>query len=115
MRHMKKPTGSLTPKLARRAKDLGERLRLARLRRRLASELAATRARASRSTLSRLENGDPSVSFATVLRLLSIYGLDADIDKLAADDELGRNLRDAQLTTRRVGRRRASVSESSDD
>lgn len=111
---MKKSTGSLPPRLARRADALGDRLGKARLRRKLSGELVASRARISRSTLSRLENGDPSVSLATVLRLLSIYGLDADIDILAADDELGRRLQDADLRTPRRARRRRQPPERRD-
>lgn len=104
---MKKSPDPLPPRLARRAQAFGARLRNARLRRRLSSELVATRARVSRSTLSRLENGDPSVSFATVLRVLGIYGLDSDLDSVAADDELGRRLQDAALKSpHRVSRRR---------
>lgn len=94
---MKTKTGPLPPRLKRRASALGERLQNARLRRKLSGVLVAERARISRSTLSRLENGDPSVSLATVCRLLSIYGLDEDLDTLAADDEIGRRLQDANL------------------
>lgn len=111
---MKKRTDPLTPKLARRAQSLGDRLQKARLRRKLPSELVAKRIRVSRSTLSRLENGDPSVSLATVLRLLSVYGLDPDIDILAADDELGRRLQDAELKTPQRARRRRKLSEPED-
>lgn len=115
---MKQSSTSLPPRLRRRAEALGERLKNARLRRKLASALVAERARVSRTTLSKLENGDPSVSFATVLRLVSIYGLDGDIDRLAADDELGRRLQDADLTTpRRAPKRpgRHSPVETSDE
>lgn len=94
---MKTKTAPLPPRLRRRSVALGERLRQARLRRKLPGALVAERARISRSTLSRLENGDSSVSLATVCRLLGIYGLDDDIDMLAADDELGRRLQDAGL------------------
>lgn len=109
---MKKPTAPLPPRLRRRALALGERLRQARLRRKLPASLAAARARVSRSTLSRLENGDPAVSFATVLRLLSVYGLDADMEVLAADDELGRRLQDAELKTPRRAPKRRRTRES---
>lgn len=94
---MKTKTAPLPPRLRRRSVALGRRLQQARLRRKLPGALVAERARISRSTLSRLENGDPSVSLATVCRLLSVYGLDDDIDTLAADDELGRRLQDAGL------------------
>jgi len=111
---MKKRTDPLPPKLARRAHALGDRLRKARLRRKLPSTLVAKRIRVSRSTLSRLENGDPSVSLATVLRLLSVYGLDPDIEVLAADDELGRRLQDAELKTPQRAPRRRPLSEPHD-
>jgi len=112
---MKTKTQTLPPKLMRKAQALGERLKKARLRRRLPSDLVAVRARTSRSTLSRLENGDPAVSFATVLRVLSVYGLASDVDGLAADDELGRRLQDADLKTpRRASRRRGGDVEHDD-
>ena len=79
----KKPTAPLPPKLARRAQTLGERLQKARLRRKLPGALVAKHICVSRSTLSRPENGDPSVALATVLPFLSVYGLDPDIDALA--------------------------------
>lgn len=112
---MKSSSGPLPPRLRRRAEALGERLKKARLRRRLPAELVATRARVSRSTLSRLENGDPRVSWATILRVLSIYGLDGDLDRLAADDELGRRLQDAELKVPKRARRRKRTSESGND
>lgn len=106
---MKSRIDSLAPRLARRTRALGERLKNARLRRRLPAELVAVRARTSRSTLSRLENGDPRVSWATIMRVLSIYGLDSDVDRLAGDDELGRRLQDAELKTPRRAPRRTRV------
>lgn len=112
---MKKTTEPLPPKLVRRSQALAERLRNARLRRRLPSELVAKRARISRSTLSRLENGDASISFATVLRVLSIYGLDTDLDRVAVDDELGRRLQDADLARPSRAPRRVRSTRQDDD
>ena len=48
-------------------------------------------------TLRKLEAGDPSTSLATVVRVLQALGLADDIDKLAAQDELGRELQDIAL------------------
>lgn len=78
--------------------SFGERLRLARLRRKLSAETVAKRSDISRQTLVKVERGDPSVTFGTYLRVLSIYGLEADFDAVAADDKLGHKLQDLALT-----------------
>lgn len=77
----------LTPKLDRSMRALGARLRAARLARNITAELVAERARVSRSTIHRLEAGDPSVAVATLLRVMSIYGCLSDIDAVAARSE----------------------------
>ncbi len=83
----------------RQLTSFGERLRLARKRRGLSATLAAERVGVSRDTLSRVEKGDPAVSFGTYLRFLRVLGLDADLDLLARDDVLGRKLQDLNLDT----------------
>jgi transcriptional regulator with XRE-family HTH domain len=80
---------------------LGERLRLARRRRHLTSVLFAERMGVSRDTLHRLEKGDPGISLGTYLRALRVLGLDADIELIARDDVLGRQLQDELLPRRR--------------
>jgi transcriptional regulator with XRE-family HTH domain len=65
---------------------LGGRLRLARKRRRLSAVQAAECMGVARDTLYRLERGDGAVSVGVLLRALRVLGLDADIDRLAADD-----------------------------
>lgn len=80
---------------------LGERLRYARLRRRLTSVLFAERMGVSRDTLHRLEKGDPGVSLGTYLRALRVLGLDLDLDLIARDDVLGRKLQDERMPRRR--------------
>ena len=84
---------------------LGERLRLARLRRRLSAGSFAERVGVSRDTLHRLEKGDPGVALGTYARALRVLGLDADLDAVARDDELGRKLQDLALTAPRRPRR----------
>lgn len=79
---------------------LGERLRLARLRRRFSTELVAARARISRTTLYRAEKGNPAITMGVYLRILAVYGLERDLDRLAADDTLGRELQDATMASR---------------
>ena len=85
--------------------DLGERLRLARLRRRLTATTVAARCGVSRPTLTKVERGEPSVTLGTYLRVLSIYGLDGDLAAVAGDDTLGRRLQDLALSAVRKGRR----------
>ena len=82
--------------------QMGEQIRLARLRRHLSAELVAERAGLSRVTLSNIEKGSPSVaigSYAAVLHALN--GMDKDLLLVAKDDELGRKLQDLELPTRR--------------
>ena len=71
---------------------------MARLRRKLSTVLVAERAGVSRSTLWKVENGNPSVAigmYAAVLHALN--NMDTDFLKIAADDELGRRLQDIEL------------------
>jgi transcriptional regulator with XRE-family HTH domain len=69
------------------------------------AELAA-RVGVTRPTLSRLERGDLSVSLAVLAQTLVVLGLEEDLDRIAADDELGRRIQDVRL--RRPRRSRAA-------
>ena len=92
----------LLPKDKRILNQLGENLKLARLRRKFSAEMVAERARISRTTLWNIETGKSTTSIATLLQVLSVYGLEKDILKLAEDDILGRKIQDAKLN---VGKR----------
>ncbi|WP_429325610.1 helix-turn-helix domain-containing protein [Paraburkholderia sp. GAS348] len=83
---------------------LGERLKLARLRRELPTVLFAERLGISRDTLSRLEKGDPNIALGTYMRALRVLGLDKDMEAIARDDELGRKLQDLKLPGQRKPR-----------
>jgi transcriptional regulator with XRE-family HTH domain len=89
------------PAEQKRLTALGERLRLARLRRALSAEVVAARVGISRMTLSRAEHGAPAVSIAVYARILAVLNLDQDLDLVAADDRLGRRLQDLGLKTPR--------------
>ncbi|MDR2507591.1 MAG: helix-turn-helix transcriptional regulator [Candidatus Accumulibacter sp.] len=86
--------------------EFGERLKLARLRRRYAASLVAERAGISRMTLNRVEQGSPAVSLGVYVRVLSVLNLEGDISVLAADDRLGRKLQDLDLPLRRRVRKK---------
>lgn len=80
---------------------LGERLRLARLRRKLGVDITCERAGISRMTLYRAEAGNSAVAVGTVVRILSVLGLESDLNHIARDDKLGRLLQDNELKARR--------------
>ena len=84
---------------------LGERLRLARLRRKLSIDVTCERAGISRMTLYRAESGSPAVALGTLVRILSVLGLETDLELIARDDKLGRLLQDQALPPRRRARR----------
>lgn len=97
----------LFPRSRARLAGLGQRLRLARLRRRLPQAEMAARVGVSRETISRLEQGDPGASLAVLTRVLGVLGLEDDLDRVAQQDEIGLRLRDIALPVRpkRVRRR----------
>jgi transcriptional regulator with XRE-family HTH domain len=94
---MSKRTPPSHPQARRQIAALGVRLRAARLRRKMTQPMLAERVGVSVPTIGKLEDGDPSTSLATMLRVLSVLGLAADIDLLAAQDTLGRSLQDNEL------------------
>ena len=55
----------------------------------------AERMGVARMTLYSLERGDLSVGLGVLVRALGVLGLQGNLDRLAADDELGRRLQDA--------------------
>lgn len=102
---MAKQTLPAFPRYRRLAEALGERLRLARLRRRMSATEMAERMGVSRMTLYSLERGELSVGLGVLVRALGILGLEEDLNGLAADDELGRRLADAAIRPARRTKR----------
>ncbi|RZJ67859.1 MAG: XRE family transcriptional regulator [Flavobacterium sp.] len=94
---MEKRSVILFPKSERLLEDMGENLKLARKRRKLSTEQVAQRANIARSTLWLVERGSPSVAIGIYVQVLFVLGLERDIAKLGADDELGHKLQDAKL------------------
>ena len=76
---------------------LGERIKLARLRRKLSCEQVAERAGIDTITLLNIEDGSYNVSIGTYALVLRALNLDGDIYKIASDDILGRKLQDIEL------------------
>ncbi len=90
----------ILPKTRRILDDMGENIKLARLRRKFSSQQVAERANISRPTLSAIEKGKPTVSIGSYLLVLQVLGLEKDFLLLAKDDELGRKLQDANIITK---------------
>lgn len=97
---MGRSTRPVFPRARAKLTALGERLRDARLRRRVSQEAMAARVGIARGTLRRLEQGDPAVNLSTLVRVLTVLGLDADLERIAGDDAIGRRLQDLELTQR---------------
>ncbi len=99
---------ALLPKTISSLETLGENIRLARLRRDVTSSLQAERAGISRPTLLMIEKGSPSVSMGSYAQVLVALGLEKDLLRVAADDELGRKLQDLNLPSRRRASRKGA-------
>jgi transcriptional regulator with XRE-family HTH domain len=81
---------------------LGGDIRAARLRRRITTTLMAERAFISRTTLQKVEQGDPSVSLGVYATILFILGISDRIANLAdpGTDSLGLELEEERLPKR---------------
>ena len=76
---MTKQTPPAFPRHQRLADGLGDRLRMARLRRRMSVTEMAERMGVSRTTLYHLEHGDLSVGLGVLVRALGVLGLEDDL------------------------------------
>jgi transcriptional regulator with XRE-family HTH domain len=98
---MPRKSKSPHPAVRRLLEELGESIRLARLRRGFSMALVAERAGMSLPTLRAVEHGEPSVTLGSFANVLHSLGLHEDLALVGRDDELGRKLQDAKLPTRR--------------
>lgn len=96
---MANKTPTLIPRIQRILEELGENIRLARLRRKLSTTQVAERAGMGRTTLVKIEQGHPGVGVGQYLNVLKVLSLEKDFLLVAKDDELGRKLQDANLET----------------
>ena len=86
----------------RALRKLGGDLRDARRRRRIPVAIAAERASISRTTLVKLEKGDPGVSMGTYATMLFVMGMTERVADLAdaRNDTMGRQLEEEHLPQR---------------
>jgi transcriptional regulator with XRE-family HTH domain len=107
---MAQKTSPLLPSSEFMLQQFGDRLRLARLRRRLTAKQVAERAGMTAVTLRNLERGASGVTIGAYLAVMQVLGIDADLDLLARDDLVGRELQDAALSPYKAARARPTRS-----
>jgi transcriptional regulator with XRE-family HTH domain len=90
----------LLPKAVKSLQILGQNLKLARIRRRISAAMMCERAGVSHATLTAIEQGKPTVSMAGYMSVLFCLNMHTDIEKVATDDVLGRELQDLHLPKR---------------
>lgn len=98
---MAKKTAPLLPSTSELLQQLGERLRLARRRRRLAAKQVAERAGMAPMTLRSLERGGSGVTIGAYLAVMQVLGIEKDLDLLGQADPVGHQLQDARLPAHR--------------
>jgi len=105
---MRKAAYNIVPPTENILKTMGEQIKLVRLRRDLSAELVAERAGISRASLWKVESGSPAVAIGIYAAVLHALGnLDKDLLLVAKDDEMGRQMQDLNLMTRKRASRRS--------
>jgi transcriptional regulator with XRE-family HTH domain len=96
------PSSSMPIPVIRALRKLGSDIRAARLRRRIPTALMAERASISRTTLAKVEKGDPGVSTGAYATVLFVLGMIARVDELADSrhDSVGLALEEEHLPKR---------------
>ncbi len=98
---MPRKTSPLLPATESLLTEFGDRLRLARLRRKLTAAQVAERAGMVPMTLRNLERGNTGVTLGACLAVMQVLGVEQDLNLLLKDDPFGRQLQDATLIPRK--------------
>lgn len=95
-----RPLSPLPIPVKKALRKLGNDIRNARRRRRITMALTAERALISRTTLTKVEKGDPAVSLGIYASVIFVLGLVSHLANLLDADELGRVLEEENLPER---------------
>ena len=101
---MSKKTVFLEPDTEDKLKKMGQCIKKARLRRNISAEMISKKAGIGESTFYAIERGVSTVSLGAYAAVLSILGLNNDLDSIAVDEEAKKQLYEQNL----VKRKRAS-------
>ena len=101
---MSRKTVILEPNTEDKLKKMGQRIKKARLRRNISAETISKKAGIGESTFYAIERGASTVSLGAYAAVLSILGLNNDLDSIAVDEEAKKQLYEQNL----VKRKRAS-------
>ena len=101
---MSRKTVILEPNTEDKIKKMGQRIKKARLRRNISAEMISKQAGIGESTFYAIEHGVSTVSLGAYAAVLSILGLNNDLDSIAVDEEAKKQLYEQNL----VKRKRAS-------
>jgi|SRR5581483_7975447 len=109
----KKPATALPIPVRRALRKLGHDIRDARRRRRIAAAMAAQQASISRTTLVKIEKGDPGVAMGLYATVLFVMGMEQRLGDLAdpAIDSVGLQLEEEHLPQRIRTRRNSTKSD----
>ena len=103
---MKNTKAVLLPKVLKNIEEMGNNIKLARLRRNIPMSLICERAGISKPTLIKIERGSPDVSVGLYAAVLNALGnRDSELAKVLREDELGRTIQDLNLVTPKRSRR----------
>ena len=101
---MERKKGMLTASGNCKLKQLGARIKRARLRRNMSVESLSEKAGIGESTFYAIERGASTVSIGAYVAVLIVLGIDSDIDTIAMDEDAKKQLYEQNL----VKRKRAS-------
>ena len=103
---MVRKTVKLTPETRVIIEKMGIRIKNARLRRNIIAEVLAEKTGISKSTLSAVEKGVPTVSIGAYGALLYALGMENDLELVAVDKEGERIYRETHLQQRKRATKR---------
>ncbi len=107
---MAKKIAALLPSTAELLLQFGDRLRMARLRRRLSAKQVAERAGMAPMTLRSVERGGSGVTMGAYLAVMQVLGIERDLSLLGTADVLGRELQDSRLPLRPQAQKKSQQS-----